>query len=47
MSRRHLGGLAVAALVGATLASLPHGAVAAAPAHGQNARALAAQPPTA
>ena len=42
MSRRHLGGLAVAALVGATLASLPHGAVAAAPAHGQNARALAA-----
>ncbi|WP_151081901.1 M4 family metallopeptidase [Nocardioides cynanchi] len=42
MSRRHLGGLAAAALVGATLASLPHGAVAAAPAHGQNARALAA-----
>jgi Zn-dependent metalloprotease len=42
MSRRHLGGLAAAALVGATLASLPHGAVAAAPTHGQNARALAA-----
>jgi Zn-dependent metalloprotease len=42
MSRRHLGGLATAALVGATLASLPHGAVAAAPTHGQNARALAA-----
>jgi Zn-dependent metalloprotease len=42
MSRRHLGGLAAAALVGATLASLPHGAVAAAPKHGQNARALAA-----
>jgi Zn-dependent metalloprotease len=42
MSRRHLGGLAAAALVGATLASLPHGAVAAAPTHGPNARALAA-----
>jgi Zn-dependent metalloprotease len=42
MSKRHLGGLAAAALVGATLASLPHGAVAAAPTHGQNARALAA-----
>jgi Zn-dependent metalloprotease len=42
MSRRHLGGLAAAALVGATLASLPHGAVAAAPTHGQNAHALAA-----
>jgi Zn-dependent metalloprotease len=42
MSRRHLGGLAAAALVGATLASLPHGAVAAAPTHGHNARALAA-----
>jgi Zn-dependent metalloprotease len=43
MSRRHLGGVAIAALVGATLASLPHGAVAAAPSHGQNARAMAAQ----
>ena len=42
MSRRHLGGLAAAALVGATLASIPHGAVAAAPTHGPNARALAA-----
>ncbi len=42
MSRRHLGGIAVAALVGATLASVPHGAVAAAPAHGPNAHALAA-----
>src|SRR3954454_23384945 len=42
MSRRHLGGLAAAALVGTALASAPHGAVAAAPSHGQNARALAA-----
>src|SRR6476661_4063048 len=42
MSRRHLGGLAAAALVGTALASAPHGAVAAAPTHGQNARALAA-----
>ena len=42
MSRRHLGGLAAAALVGTALASVPHGAVAAAPTHGQNARALAA-----
>jgi Zn-dependent metalloprotease len=42
MSRRHLGGLAAAALVGATLASLPHGAVAAAPTQGQTAHALAA-----
>ncbi len=42
MSRRHIGGLAVAALVGATLASVPHGAVAAAPAHGPSAHALAA-----
>jgi Zn-dependent metalloprotease len=37
MSRRHLGGLAAAALVGATLAALPHGAVAS-PAHRQSAR---------
>ena len=43
MSRRHLGGLAAAALVGAALAATPHGADAAAPAHGQSARALAAQ----
>jgi len=43
MRRRHLGGLAVAALVGATLASLPPGANAAAPTHGQSAKALAAQ----
>ena len=42
MSRRHLGGLAAAALVGTALASAPHGAVAAAPTHGPNARALAA-----
>ena len=42
MSRRHLGGVAAAALVGAALASLPHSAAAAAPTHGQNARALAA-----
>ncbi len=41
MSRKHLGGVAVAALVGATLASIPHGAVAAAPTHGPSARALA------
>jgi Zn-dependent metalloprotease len=51
MSRRHLGGLAAAALVAATLASSPHAASAApgtqgrgAPAsHGHSARALAAQ----
>ena len=43
MSRRHLGGLAAAALVGAALAAVPHGANAAAPTHGQSARALAAQ----
>jgi Zn-dependent metalloprotease len=43
MTRRHLGGLAAAALVGATLASLPHGASAAAPTQGHNPRALAAQ----
>ena len=42
MSRRHLGGLAAAALVGTALASAPHGAVAAAPTHGQNAHARAA-----
>jgi Zn-dependent metalloprotease len=42
MSRRHLGGLAAAALVGTALASAPHGAVAATPTHGPNARALAA-----
>src|SRR6476646_9765258 len=42
MSRRHLGGLVAAALVGTAFASVPHGAVAAAPTHGQNARALAA-----
>ncbi len=41
MTRRHLGGLAAAALVGTALASVSHSAVAAAPAHG-NARALAA-----
>jgi Zn-dependent metalloprotease len=43
MSRRHLGGLTAAALVGAALAALPHGASAAAPTHHQSARALAAQ----
>jgi Zn-dependent metalloprotease len=43
MRRRHLGGLAVAALVGATLASIPHGADAAAPTQGHSAKALAAQ----
>ena len=43
MSRRHLGGLAAAALVGAALAAIPHGAVAAATGSGQSARALAAQ----
>ncbi|HEY3531459.1 MAG TPA: M4 family metallopeptidase [Nocardioides sp.] len=43
MSRRHLGGLAAAALVGAALAATPHGADAAAPTHGQSARTLAAQ----
>src|SRR4051794_18546441 len=42
MTRRHLGGLAAAALVGTALASLPHGASAAAPAKG-NPHALAAQ----
>src|SRR4051794_21548848 len=42
MSRRHLGGLAAAALVGTALASAPHGAVAATPTHGPNARAAAA-----
>jgi Zn-dependent metalloprotease len=42
MSRRTLGGIAAAALVGTALASAPHGAVAAAPTHGPNARALAA-----
>ncbi len=42
MSRRILGGVAAAALVGAALASLPHSATAAAPTHRQNARALAA-----
>jgi Zn-dependent metalloprotease len=42
MSRRHLGGLAAAALVGAALAALPHGADAAAGTHGPDARARAA-----
>ena len=42
MSRRHLGGLAAAALVGTALASMPHSAVAAATTHGPGARALAA-----
>src|SRR6476646_7524902 len=41
MSRRHLGGLAAAALVGTARPSVSHSAVAAAPAHG-NARAAAA-----
>jgi len=43
MSRRHLGGIAAAALVGTALASSPHAASAAAPDHGQSARALAQQ----
>jgi Zn-dependent metalloprotease len=43
MRRRHLGGLAVVALVGATMASLPHAANAAAPTQGHSAKALAAQ----
>jgi len=43
MSRRILGGLAAAALVGATLASLPHSADAAATTHGPSARVMAAQ----
>jgi Zn-dependent metalloprotease len=42
MTRRYLGSIAAAALVGGALAALPHGAVAAAPTHGHNARALAA-----
>ena len=42
MTRRHLGGLAAAALVGTALASLPHGASAAAPAQG-DPHTLAAQ----
>src|SRR5690242_17105780 len=43
MRRRHLGGLVVAALAGATLAALPHGADAAAPTQGHSAKALASQ----
>ncbi|HEY7226053.1 MAG TPA: M4 family peptidase, partial [Micromonosporaceae bacterium] len=43
MSRSHLGGLAVAALVGAAFAAVPHSADAAANGGGQNARTLAAQ----
>jgi Zn-dependent metalloprotease len=48
MSRRHLGSLAAAALVGTALAAAPHGAAAAAPTHGRSAhepsaRALAAE----
>ncbi len=43
MTRRHLGGLAAAALVGTALASLPHDASAAAPTRGHSPRALAAQ----
>src|SRR5262245_22003959 len=43
MRRRHLGGLAVVSLVGATMASLPHSADAAAPTQGHSAKALAAQ----
>ena len=38
MSRRHLGGLAAAALVGAAFAALPHGADAAVSTHGPHAQ---------
>ena len=43
MSRSHLGGLAAAALVGAALARSPTARSLPPPAHGQSARALAAQ----